>query len=50
MPGRNTKRLTGTWNDIKGMATIENPVTQAFFQHLRVQVGEGIRVKFWEDT
>jgi len=50
MSGRNTNRLTGTWNDIKGMASIENLITQAFFQHLRMLVGEGTRVKFWEDT
>ena len=49
MPGRNTKTLTGAWCDIKGMAIIENPVTQAFLQHLKVQVGDGRRVKFWED-
>jgi len=44
-----TRKITGTWNDIKRLATSENPVSQAFFQHIKMQVGDGIRVRFWED-
>ena len=49
LPGRHTRTLTGAWSDKKGMAISENPVIQAFFQHIKVQVGDGRRVKFWED-
>jgi len=50
MPDRNRRSLTGTWNDIRRMATLENPVTKAFFQQARVQLGDGERIKFWQDT
>jgi len=49
MPDRNKRSLTGTWNDIRRMATLENPVTNAFFQQARVQLGDGARIKFWQD-
>ena len=49
LPNLSARKITGTLNDIKRLATIENPVSQAFFQHIKMQVGDGIRVRFWKD-
>jgi len=49
LPNKNTRKITGTWNDIKKLATNENQVSKAFFQHVKLQVGDGGRVRFWQD-
>ena len=49
LPNKTANKITGTWNDIKRIATNESQVSQAFFQHAKLQLGDGLRIRFWED-
>jgi len=49
LPSTTRSRLPSPWSDIRKLATTETPVKKAFFQNARVCVGEGTKVKFWED-
>ena len=46
LPNKSANKNTGTWNDIKRIATNESPISQAFFQHAKLQIGDGLRVRF----
>jgi len=49
LPTKNANKITGTWTDIKRLATNENLVSKAFFQHAKLKVCDGMRIRFWED-
>ena len=50
LPTKKANKITGSWNDIKRMATNESLVSQAFFQHAKLKLGDGMRIRFWEDV
>ena len=50
MPSRTKSSLPGPWSVIKRLASKETPVTEAFFQNVRIHIGEGTKIRFWEDT
>jgi len=49
MPDRSRRGLPSLWNDIRRMANVDNPVSQGFVHNAQVQLGDGERVRFWED-
>jgi len=50
LPGKSISTMPGPWRDIKSIGLKESPVSQAFFEHLSVKLGDGERIKFWLDA
>jgi len=49
LPGRALSTIPGPWRDLKRLANEEGPITKAFFNNLRVKVGEVSNIRFWMD-
>ena len=46
LPDNSMSNIPGPWQEIKRLVREENPVTQAFFQHTKIQLGDGSKVRF----
>ena len=49
LPSPSLSKIPGTWHSIKKTLLEQKPATQLFFQHLKLSVGNGNKIRFWED-
>ena len=49
LPTNSLTNMLGPWKEIKRLALEPQPLQIAFFQNLRMQLGEGTKISFWID-
>jgi len=49
IPSVSGYKCPGPWHTIKNLINDSHPMSMKFRQHLKVKVGDGKKVKFWED-
>jgi len=49
LPSWVTSRGTGPWKDIKKLVLKQQPSSNMFTKHLKMKLGDGSKIRFWED-
>jgi len=49
IPSSSVYKGPGPWQTIKKLINDKQPLSMKFLQHLKVEVGDGERTRFWED-
>ena len=49
MPSVALTRVPGTWRDVRSIAREQPPIASTFLKHIKMQLGCGSKIRFWED-
>jgi len=49
IPSKSGYKCPGPWQAIKNLVNDQQPLSKKIVQHLRMELGNGERIKFWED-